>query len=62
LDLFLPELFSRWSKKGTNHIVSVVLFARIMYDEEETQVVQRPLMHYDYEPTEGGAWTDVYKV
>jgi hypothetical protein len=62
LDLFLPELFSRWSKKGTNHIVSVVLFARIMYDKEETQVVQRPLMHYDYEPTEDGAWTDVYKV
>ena len=61
LDLFLPELFSRWSKKGTNHIVSVVLFARVMYDKEEIEVVQRPLMHYDHDNKEEGAWTDIYK-
>ncbi|KAI8928337.1 hypothetical protein BC831DRAFT_548442 [Entophlyctis helioformis] len=27
---FLPELFARWKEIGANHVVSIVLFARIM--------------------------------
>jgi len=61
VDLFLPELFSRWEKKGTNHIVSIVLFSRIIYDKEEVDIVDRPLMVYDPTHTED-RWTDVYKV
>lgn len=30
---FLPELFDRWKRLGTNHVVSVVLFARLIYRE-----------------------------
>lgn len=29
---FLPELFERWRSLGTNHVVSIVLFARVLYD------------------------------
>lgn len=61
VDLFLPELFSRWEKKGTNHIVSIVLFSRIIYDKDEVDIVDRPLMVYDPAQTEE-RWTDVYKV
>jgi len=61
VDLFLPELFSRWEKKGTNHIVSIVLFSRIIYDKDEVDIVDRPLMVYDPSQTED-RWTDVYKV
>ncbi|KAJ3078959.1 vacuolar membrane-associated protein iml1, partial [Quaeritorhiza haematococci] len=31
---FLPELFDRWKQLGTNHVVSIVLFTRIFYNEE----------------------------
>ncbi|KAJ3320168.1 vacuolar membrane-associated protein iml1 [Boothiomyces sp. JEL0866] len=37
---FLPELFARWKKIGTNHIVSIVLFARIQYPQEPTNMSQ----------------------
>ena len=32
---FLPELFARWSKKGTSHLVTIILFARVYYDPDE---------------------------
>jgi hypothetical protein len=28
---FLPELFSRWKQVGTNHVVSIVMFARVYF-------------------------------
>ena len=28
---FLPELFQRWKEVGTNHVVSIVLFSRVIY-------------------------------
>lgn len=30
---FLPELFDRWKSLGSNHVVSIVLFARVLYSE-----------------------------
>ena len=60
VDLFLPELFSRWEKRETNHIVSIVLFARITYDIEEADIVHRPMM--GRQGSLGGGWSDVYKV
>lgn len=34
---FLPELFERWKTGGTNHIVSIILFARVFYNEVEPE-------------------------
>ncbi|KAJ3193213.1 vacuolar membrane-associated protein iml1, partial [Irineochytrium annulatum] len=34
---FLPELFSSWKRIGTNHVVSIVLFARIFFDEQQSE-------------------------
>jgi len=30
---FLPELFSKWKALGTNHVVSIVLFAKVLYPD-----------------------------
>lgn len=32
---FFSELFHHWKEMGTNHIVSIVLFSRILYDNKE---------------------------
>lgn len=29
---FLPDLFARWKEAGANHVVTIVLFARMVYD------------------------------
>ena len=60
MELFLPELFSRWQSRSTNHVVSLVLFSRILYDEHE----EPNLTHHDALGTdcEGRKCLDVYKV
>lgn len=30
---FLPQLFNRWKEQGTNHVVSIILFTRVFYDD-----------------------------
>ena len=64
VDLFLPELFSRWAKRGTNHIVSIVLFSRLMYEQDEVDLLTWPTIQRtaDNGSTGVGAYTDVYKV
>lgn len=32
---FLPELFSKWKETGANHVVSIILFARIFYPDQK---------------------------
>ena len=32
---FLPDLFDRWKKAGTNHTVHIVLISRVFYEENE---------------------------
>jgi len=32
---FLPEVFARWNDKGATHLVTIVLFARVHYTDEE---------------------------
>ncbi|KAI8912550.1 hypothetical protein EDD86DRAFT_201680 [Gorgonomyces haynaldii] len=34
---FLPELFKKWKELGTNHVVSIIMFARILYNEQTTE-------------------------
>ncbi|KAJ3248229.1 vacuolar membrane-associated protein iml1 [Chytriomyces hyalinus] len=36
---FLPALFSVWKKDATNHIVSIVLFTRILYQDSAGNVI-----------------------
>ncbi|KAI8819385.1 uncharacterized protein EV422DRAFT_489688, partial [Fimicolochytrium jonesii] len=54
---FLPQLFAKWKEAGANHVVSVVLFARIHYqtDEEEDGI---PLL----KDASGRSYRDFYKV
>ncbi|KAF9585086.1 vacuolar membrane-associated protein iml1 [Lunasporangiospora selenospora] len=72
---FLPNLFARWRGKRdgktkldppTNHVVSIVLFSRIFYQEEEEERFQingypgeQPSLHRD---EEGRYYQDFYKV
>lgn len=35
IDGFFTELFQRWKDLSTNHVVSIVLFSRVYYDEGE---------------------------
>jgi hypothetical protein len=50
---FLPELFSKWKQVGTNHVVSIVMFARVWYD-----------FHYDgcLRDFKGRYYKDFYRV
>ena len=46
---FLPELFSNWSAIGVTHIVSVVLFSRIYYDDlTEQDFAEHPGISVDH--------------
>jgi len=38
---FLPDLFSKWAKKSASHLVSIILFARLHYDEEEVAFMEK---------------------
>ena len=62
---FLPDLFQRWRSLGTNHVVSIVLFTRVIYDPREVTMYfsvlsqDRAIM----KPELGGPWyKDFYKV
>nr|XP_031862950.1 uncharacterized protein CI109_001425 [Kwoniella shandongensis]KAA5530022.1 hypothetical protein CI109_001425 [Kwoniella shandongensis] len=38
---YLPELFARWADKGTSHVVTIIFFARIYYDDEEVEYLRK---------------------
>ncbi|KAL7422858.1 vacuolar membrane-associated protein iml1 [Cryptotrichosporon argae] len=38
---FLPELFSRWKATGASHLVTIILFARVYYDDDEVGYMER---------------------
>lgn len=56
---FLPDMLRRWKVIGTNHVVSLVLFTRVLYDESEKAYLNGlPL-----QCTSSGEWyVDYYKV
>ncbi|RUS26722.1 hypothetical protein BC938DRAFT_484206 [Jimgerdemannia flammicorona] len=57
---FLPDLFRQWNERGTNHIVSIVLFSRVFYSEHDApEVVGDQAICYD---EEGRQYRDFYKV
>ncbi|KAE8229854.1 hypothetical protein CF326_g5162 [Tilletia indica] len=38
---FMPALLSRWKNADTNHVISVILFARVFYDYKEVEMLRR---------------------
>jgi len=38
---FLPDLFTRWSRLGASHLVSVVFFGRVYYDEQDVEYMNK---------------------
>ncbi|EIW66543.1 hypothetical protein TREMEDRAFT_35030 [Tremella mesenterica DSM 1558] len=37
---FLPELFNRWAAKSTSHLVTIIFFARVHYNEDEVRYLE----------------------
>ncbi|CAD6888971.1 unnamed protein product [Tilletia laevis] len=38
---FMPALLRRWRTADTNHVISVILFARVFYDPDEVDMLRR---------------------
>jgi hypothetical protein len=58
---FIPELLRRWNAVPTNHVVSVVLFARVYYDVGDLHMLEDAAL--PVRKSEDGRWyIDYYKV
>ncbi|SNX83284.1 probable Vacuolar membrane-associated protein IML1 [Melanopsichium pennsylvanicum] len=55
---FIPELLKRWKAVPTNHILTVILFARVHYDESELHMIEGPIR----QDWRGRYYIDYYKV
>ncbi|CAG8506457.1 13958_t:CDS:2 [Acaulospora morrowiae] len=64
VDGFFKELFCHWKERGTNHVISIVLFSRLFYDYEkdlkdDPDLLNDPTLMKNHE----GKWCrDFYKV
>jgi hypothetical protein len=61
----MPELFQRWKDAKVNHVVTIVLFARVYYDEQEVEYLNQlgitgreALLHAPH----AGHYKDFYRV
>ncbi len=68
---FLPDLFSRWKQMGNNHVVSIVLFSRIFYNDTSAEKQRDSAEDLFEEPSnphrlqtdsEGRPYRDFYRV
>ncbi|KXN66878.1 hypothetical protein CONCODRAFT_19988 [Conidiobolus coronatus NRRL 28638] len=59
LDGFFPDLFDRWKRIGSNHIVSIILFTRLLVDVPVDQIDQHDLQ---YNSSTKRWFKDFYKV
>jgi hypothetical protein len=48
---FLPDLFARWKQMGNNHVLSIVLFSRIFYNDGNANKEQNILAEDLFEET-----------
>lgn len=37
---FIPELFHRWKNTQANHVVTIILFSRVFYNDAEIQLLK----------------------
>ena len=58
---FFPELFERWKSLNSNHVVSIILSARIFYDMKDLEQCES-LRGCDYYQQSGKHHKDYYKV
>ncbi|KAJ1555271.1 vacuolar membrane-associated protein iml1 [Nowakowskiella sp. JEL0078] len=56
---FLPDLFSRWKQLDTNHIVSIVLFSRVIYSDNVNSDDENDGKLHDHE---NQSFRDFYRV
>jgi hypothetical protein len=60
---FLPELFAKWAKKSASHLVTIILFSRIHYSEEEVEYMRQHNIANTLIKDYSGKWCkDFYKV
>lgn len=60
---FLPDLIRRWQTGNTTHVISIILFARVHYDESELHMLQEVELPLRKEEGGKGRWyIDYYKV
>ncbi|WWC87875.1 uncharacterized protein L201_002773 [Kwoniella dendrophila CBS 6074] len=38
---YLPDLFARWAEKGTSHVVTIIFFSRIYYDDDDVEYLKK---------------------
>ena len=56
---FLPELIRKWDTIGTNHVISIILFTRVLYDPSELHLLEGVPVRCD---EAGQPYVDYYKV
>ncbi|GMK55697.1 hypothetical protein CspeluHIS016_0207530 [Cutaneotrichosporon spelunceum] len=60
---FLPELFHRWTAIGASHLVTLVLFARAFYDDEDVKYMEKNEATLGLMKDHRGRWCkDFYRV
>ena len=60
---FLPELFARWNEKGASHLVTIILFARVHYTDEEVAYLEENDITLGLSKDYSGRWSkDFFRV
>jgi hypothetical protein len=60
---FLPELFHRWSESQSTHVVTIILFSRIYYNEDDVQFLHSRSLTEGLRQDHLGKWhKDFFKV
>ncbi|KAF8459571.1 hypothetical protein BGX38DRAFT_1149639 [Terfezia claveryi] len=56
---FLPELFKRWRRINAHHLVNIVLFTRVVYEQGSARI---PTEKEDLDGLEGVSYKDFFRV
>jgi hypothetical protein len=59
---FLPDLFKRWQKTFAKHLVTIILFTRMQYDEEATSDRSKNTTTKNNPEPQSQAFRDYYRV
>ncbi|KAF2677146.1 hypothetical protein K458DRAFT_396227 [Lentithecium fluviatile CBS 122367] len=59
---FLPDLFKRWTKISARHVVTIILFTRMQYDDGSSPDYPHGTTNSDDYETQSGRFRDYYRV
>ncbi|KAJ4368182.1 vacuolar membrane-associated protein iml1 [Neocucurbitaria cava] len=59
---FLPDLFKRWLKINARHVVTIILFTRMQYDEESLSDRPDDTTSHNHSGPQNGTFRDYYRV